>query len=33
MNSLRILDFKSGSEVFDWTIPSEWNVKEAQFAM
>ena len=21
MNSLRILDFKSGSEVFDWTIP------------
>ena len=24
-----IIKFKSGSKVFDWTIPNEWSVKDA----
>ena len=27
--NLKIKKIKSGSKVFDWTIPDEWNVKEA----
>ena len=27
--NLKILKFKSGKKVFDWTIPSEWSVKSA----
>lgn len=26
---LRIIKYPSGKKVFDWTIPSEWNVKDA----
>ena len=26
---MKILEFKSGKKVFDWTIPPEWNVKDA----
>jgi len=26
---LKILEYKSGTKVFDWKIPQEWNVKEA----
>jgi len=26
---LKIIEYKSGTKVFDWTIPSEWNVKDA----
>ena len=26
---LKIKNFKSGKKVFDWSIPSEWNVKNA----
>ncbi|ARJ56245.1 DUF4910 domain-containing protein [Campylobacter cuniculorum] len=26
---IRIHSIKSGSKVFDWTVPSEWNVKDA----
>ncbi len=26
---LKILEFSSGKKVFDWTIPPEWNVKDA----
>ena len=27
--NLKIIKFKSGTKVFDWTIPNEWIVKEA----
>jgi len=27
--NLKILEFKSGSKVYDWNIPEEWNVKNA----
>ncbi len=30
--NLKILEFKSGKKVFDWTIPPEWNVKNAYVA-
>ena len=26
---LKIKEIKSGSKVFDWNIPPEWNIKEA----
>ena len=26
---LKIIKFKSGQKVFDWTIPKEWTVNEA----
>lgn len=29
---LKIIEFNSGKKVFDWTIPPEWNVKEAYIA-
>lgn len=29
MPGLKIHDIKSGSRVFDWTVPDEWNVSEA----
>lgn len=28
-NKLKIIKFKSGKKVFDWTVPKEWHVKEA----
>ena len=28
-NKLKIIKFKSGKKVFDWTIPNEWEVYEA----
>ena len=28
-NKLKIIKFKSGKKVFDWTIPNEWEVHEA----
>ena len=27
--NLKILEFKSGTKVYDWNIPEEWNVKNA----
>jgi len=29
IKDLRIIQYKSGEKVFDWTIPPEWNVKNA----
>ena len=29
MPKLKIYEVKSGTKVFDWKIPPEWNVKEA----
>ena len=26
---LEIMEFPTGTECFDWTIPDEWNIKEA----
>ncbi len=28
-NNLKILEFKTGTKVYDWKIPVEWNVKDA----
>ena len=28
-NGLKIKTIKSGTKVFDWVVPPEWNVKEA----
>ena len=28
-NDFKILKFKSGTKVFDWTIPDVWNVKNS----
>jgi len=29
LKNLKILQIKSGTKVYDWTIPQEWNVKQA----
>ena len=29
LSSLKINSVASGTKVFDWTVPKEWNVKEA----
>ena len=28
-NDLKIIKIKSGTKVFDWSIPEEWNIKDA----
>mgnify|MGYP006097160029 FL=1 len=29
LKNLKIFEVKSGTKVFDWTVPPEWNVKRA----
>ncbi len=29
LKNLKVIEVKSGTQVFDWKIPSEWNVKDA----
>ena len=29
LKNLKVYEVKSGTKVFDWTVPKEWKVKEA----